>query len=705
MLWSLRSIIVYLERCREDIIYLVATGSILKKEKVSPPYYGYELVVRNPKKDSSPLPVATYLTCDHTTASVTYFLEAFLTDVVRSCGRKGMRPPLVVMCDGSMVLMKAICLSFAKKNLNDTINHYYRIASGKATKEDFEVPILHRCLIHFMKNVKDMCRNYPVERDNAWLTRLDDFVVQYQKSHNALLLEFEDSNRVQKHKKFRVEIEKWKERQQRKRGRYVTAIRKPFPFRKSDKKGDASVTEGHTHAETEEPRSTLQGYKGWDSVTQAESAEVGATAIAQLPLQERVLSRKLSNDMEVCVWRADLTNFSVDAVVNAANGHLQHFGGLALALSKAGGPEIQEECNNFIANFGTLQTGQAIITNAGSLPCQKIIHVVGPCLMKKPTSDMVSAAEKDLTLAMRNILKTVDHHNFQSVAIPAVSSGIFNFPLKLCAEIIVRNVKEFHDLRKSSMTPLTIHLVNNDTPTVKAIERACLKLLSKVDSTSSSVPPKKLLKTLYQETHQTPEQVLSSVWKNKSSEVVVALLPTQTKGNSVLIRHSQLLTLRPHQWLAGEVIESLFQVYTQELGLGNTIYLLHHYVAGVILFGPRDQVARQSLRKINMDNYQGIISFVNVNNNHWKLLYINAVNQTVFLVDPCPSAKEEEESKYAAKRWSDYLKMRRTCHGKTDWVDIKCKGGVLTHPTQQDSCSCGVIVSMERAWSNPIKNC
>lgn len=157
LLWSQRGIEIYQERCREDIVYLDATGSIMRKEKGSPPFYVYELVVRNPQKNSSPLSVAAYLTCDHTTASVTYFLEAFQTDVARHFGRKGMRSPIMILCDGSMVLMQAICLSFAKKSLQDTINHYYKIASGKGTKEDFDVPILHRCLSHVMKNAKEMC--------------------------------------------------------------------------------------------------------------------------------------------------------------------------------------------------------------------------------------------------------------------------------------------------------------------------------------------------------------------------------------------------------------------------------------------------------------------------------------------------------------------------------------------------------------------
>lgn len=158
LLWSLQSIAIYHDRCREDIVYLDATGSIKTKEKGSPPFYVYQLVVRNTKKNCSPFPVATYLTCDHTTASVTYFLEAFLTDEARCYGQKKVRSPIMLMCDGSIVLMQAISLSFGKKNLHDAINHYFNIASGIAIKRDFEVPRLHRCLSHVMKNAKEMCR-------------------------------------------------------------------------------------------------------------------------------------------------------------------------------------------------------------------------------------------------------------------------------------------------------------------------------------------------------------------------------------------------------------------------------------------------------------------------------------------------------------------------------------------------------------------
>ena len=163
---------------------------------------------------------------------------------------------------------------------------------------------------------------------------------------------------------------------------------------------------------------------------------------------------------------ADFTTFGVDAVVNAANVELKHSGGLAQALNKAWGPQIQNECNQHITEFGPLKTGKTIVTNAGNLNCTKIIHAVGPPLPHKPNNAVVSTAKRKLRQAVQSILKTVETNNFRSIAIPALSSGIFNFPLKVCCGTITRTIKDFYEEGKSQDTPLTINLVNNDQKTV-----------------------------------------------------------------------------------------------------------------------------------------------------------------------------------------------------------------------------------------------
>ncbi|KAF3848888.1 hypothetical protein F7725_015385 [Dissostichus mawsoni] len=128
-----------------------------------------------------------------------------------------------------------------------------------------------------------------------------------------------------------------------------------------------------------------------------------------------------------------------------------------------------------------------------------------------------------------------------------------------------------------------------------------------------------------------------------------------------------------------------FHIHAHKCELGTRIYILNHYTAGVILFGEREEVRRHTLSKIHFDSYGAIVSFVH---------YINAEESTVYLADPARNSAEQAESDNAAKKFRDYFKMRRTCCSKTDWVDIKWKGGVMKHPVQQDGNSCGVVVCM-----------
>lgn len=208
--------------------------------------------------------------------------------------------------------------------------------------------------------------------------------------------------------------------------------------------------------------------------------------------QVKTLSVELSENIKVCVWKADLTTFVVDGIVNAANEDLQHCGGLALALSTAGGPVIRAESDLHICTYGKLRTGEAIVTSAGNLPCKKVIHAVGPRVKQNPSPAVLSKAKKTLKDAVWSILHKVREHHLQSVAIPAISSGIFNFPLPMCADIVVSTVKEFHDQTKSENQHLTVHLVNNDEPSVKEMERACREILVSPTSNASQTVPEKM---------------------------------------------------------------------------------------------------------------------------------------------------------------------------------------------------------------------
>ncbi|XP_073730303.1 protein mono-ADP-ribosyltransferase PARP14 [Misgurnus anguillicaudatus] len=176
----------------------------------------------------------------------------------------------------------------------------------------------------------------------------------------------------------------------------------------------------------------------------------------------------------VIVRKADICTLKVDAVVNAANEDLQHIGGLALALLQAAGPDLQDCCNQYIKMNGRLRPGDAIITEAGRLPCKYVVHAVGP---RYNSSDRPGVVQR-LRSAVRESLKQASGKHCSSIAIPVISSGIFGCPLELCTETIAREVWEFieNQNRSGLWHKLTeIHLVDNNDRTVNAMTQAVRK--------------------------------------------------------------------------------------------------------------------------------------------------------------------------------------------------------------------------------------
>lgn len=169
MLWSNKTISLFHQRSKSDIVYLDATGSIVKKAKgESAPFYIYELVVRNPQKGCSPVPVATFVTCEHTTASVTYFLGSFITDCVKSHGAKIRQRAVMYICDGSAVLMQSIAQNLCGLSLTELLAQYYSIVTGQGQRNAVDLPILHRCLSHVLKNAKDLCKKQSVMSSTSY---------------------------------------------------------------------------------------------------------------------------------------------------------------------------------------------------------------------------------------------------------------------------------------------------------------------------------------------------------------------------------------------------------------------------------------------------------------------------------------------------------------------------------------------------------
>ncbi|XP_018430942.1 PREDICTED: poly [ADP-ribose] polymerase 9-like [Nanorana parkeri] len=195
---------------------------------------------------------------------------------------------------------------------------------------------------------------------------------------------------------------------------------------------------------------------------------------------EIVYKKRTSGGPVVSVWKDDLTRQDADVVVNAANEDLDHAGGLARALVEAGGPIIEKDSKEYIRANGRLKTGEYAVTHAGNLPCKCLLHAVGPVWF----DDAAAQCESELAECIRNVLKYVDNHkDIGSVAIPAVSSGIFGFPLQKCAKIMVETIHSFcNRVTQSHVTE--IRLVNNIDLTVQAMRSACEDIFGRGDDLS-----------------------------------------------------------------------------------------------------------------------------------------------------------------------------------------------------------------------------
>ncbi len=157
----------------------------------------------------------------------------------------------------------------------------------------------------------------------------------------------------------------------------------------------------------------------------------------------KVIVEKNVNGKTLRLVQGDITEREVDAIVNAANSHLQHGGGVAGAIVRKGGHIIQEESDR----IGYVPVGNAAFTGAGSLPCKYVIHTVGPRMGE-------GDEDNKLKNAVLNSLKLASGKALKSISIPAISSGIFGFPKDRCAEILVSEASNY--IRDNSKTSLEL---------------------------------------------------------------------------------------------------------------------------------------------------------------------------------------------------------------------------------------------------------
>ncbi|WP_215910125.1 O-acetyl-ADP-ribose deacetylase [Streptacidiphilus fuscans] len=145
--------------------------------------------------------------------------------------------------------------------------------------------------------------------------------------------------------------------------------------------------------------------------------------------------------MEITLVQGDITRQEVDAVVNAANSSLLGGGGVDGAIHRAGGSEILAACRELRAgHYGKgLPTGQAVATTAGRMPARWVIHTVGPVYPQPgtPSAEFERRAAQ-LASCYRESLRVADELGARTVAFPAVSTGVYGWPMENAARIALR---------------------------------------------------------------------------------------------------------------------------------------------------------------------------------------------------------------------------------------------------------------------------
>jgi O-acetyl-ADP-ribose deacetylase len=165
----------------------------------------------------------------------------------------------------------------------------------------------------------------------------------------------------------------------------------------------------------------------------------------------------------IVVKKGDITLEETDAIVNAANSQLQHGGGVAAAIVRRGGRVIQDESDK----VGFVPVGSAAITTGGDLKAKFVIHAVGPQMGE-------GSEDEKLRNATTNSLRLADAEGIHSLSFPAISTGIFGYPLDRCARIMLSAVNQYCS---GKTTIQEIHFCLFDDPALQVFIQSADELL------------------------------------------------------------------------------------------------------------------------------------------------------------------------------------------------------------------------------------
>ena len=290
------------------------------------------------------------------------------------------------------------------------------------------------------------------------------------------------------------------------------------------------------HFLSEKGRLELTGvgtqWKAFVDISTLEVEEKEAELMEQVaqPLHRRVCSGVIAGDKSVDVMVGDLTEYSVDVIVNAANPQLQHGGGLAGLISRKGGDIIQKESTQYIAIHGPLDVGQAVLMKrVGNLRCKAVVHAVGPKWengRKNEEAYLARAVERSL----------LEAQEYTSIGLPAISSGIYGVPLDVSARAMFTGISTFFQKNPQCNIKVTIMLYKDSEaePFDKVVDQFLQNVLRPKRSASAVL-------TATSKQDQVPEE-LAVLRKAPPSDSGPRrpVLPQTQMSNAILLRQGLL---------------------------------------------------------------------------------------------------------------------------------------------------------------------
>ena len=165
---------------------------------------------------------------------------------------------------------------------------------------------------------------------------------------------------------------------------------------------------------------------------------------------------RLASGQTLQLVQGDISTETTDAIVNAANKYLRHGGGVAGAISRRGGAEIQRQSDAWVQVHGLVRHEAPAWTSGGELPCRYVIHAVGPAW---------GDGDEDarLVAAVRGSLQVAEELGLESIALPAISTGIFGFPIERAAGLILPALRDYFTGSKSSIKVIRLVLYDRET--------------------------------------------------------------------------------------------------------------------------------------------------------------------------------------------------------------------------------------------------